>query len=77
MVDNEQTSDEPKISESTTGIVLALIFFFPLGFYWLWKQPDWPSGKRRAFAVSGIIWVTVLGAANDDDSQVTPSDGVA
>lgn len=71
MTDNEHASSEPKRSESTTGIVLALIFFFPLGLYWMWKFPNWPT--RNKWAVTGGIAVLLLiGAFTDDGQQAEP-----
>ena len=69
MAENEQASSEPKISESTTGIVLVLIFFFPLGFYWIWKQPTWTTNKRSKFAIAGFVWVVMLGVLNPPEQD--------
>ena len=68
MADNEQASSEPKSSESTTGIVLALIFFFPLGLYWMWKYPDWPVGRKWAIS-GGVAALLLIGLLADDEKQ--------
>ena len=74
MADNEQASSEPKSSESTTGIVLALIFFFPLGLYWMWKYPNWPTGNKWA-VTGGIAVLALIGALTDDGEQAEPQEG--
>ena len=45
------TEQTQTTGRSTTAIVLALIFFFPLGFYWVYNQPGWSVGKKWLFVI--------------------------
>ena len=71
MANDENASGESKISESSTAIVIALILFFPLGLYWMWKYPNWPTGNKWA-VTGGIAVVALIGALTDDGKQTEP-----
>ena len=55
-----EQSEKVPFLESTVAIVLAMIFFFPVGFFLLWRQPTWESNKKIKFAAAGCIWALVL-----------------
>ena len=49
------TEQTQTTGRSTTAIVLALIFFFPLGFYWVYNQPGWSVGKKWLFVIPVLL----------------------
>ena len=40
-------------------IILSLIFFFPLGFYFIWKHTDWSRSAKRL--TTGLVSVAFVG----------------
>ena len=49
---------EPKWHENPRNVILLLIFFFPLGLYFMWKHEMWTQNTR--WIVTGILALLVI-----------------
>lgn len=54
-----------KWHQKPTNIILLLVFFFPLGLYFMWKNGVWSSKVR--WGVTALFLVLVVGGVNDKE----------
>ena len=58
-----ENQTELKWHQKPTGVILLLIFFLPLGLYFMWKNALWT--KKTRFIISGIIFfIFIIGYIN-------------
>lgn len=55
---NTPNNKKLKFSHTTAGIVLWLIFFFPVGLYFMWKYANW--SKRVKTCISAFFGIMFL-----------------
>jgi len=60
-----------KWHQKPMSVILLLIFFFPLGLYFMWKNKMWNSKTR--WIVTSIILILVIAGANNDKSSSSNS----
>ncbi len=55
---NAPNNKKPKFSHTTAGIILWLIFFFPVGLYFMWKYSCW--SKNIKTCISAFFGIMVI-----------------
>ena len=64
-VNNPVSTASTKPPRSTGAIVAALVLFFPLGLYWMWKGRAWsPKVRWIVTAGLGVALVAAGGGGN-------------
>jgi hypothetical protein len=63
-----------KWHQKPLSVVLLLIFFFPIGLYFMWKNKMW-STKTRWIVTSVIVILAIAGANNDNKNSGGSSGG--
>lgn len=53
--------------QKPTGVIILLIFFFPLGLYLLWKNDIWT--KQTRWFITAIIFVVIVANVGNDKSS--------
>ena len=66
-----ENQTELKWYQKPTGIIILLIFFFPVGLYLMWKNDLWT--KQTRWIVTGILAVIVIANAGNDKSNSSNS----
>jgi micrococcal nuclease len=62
-----ENQTEKKWYQKPTGIIILLIFFFPVGLYLMWKNELWT--KQIRWVVSAAIVIVVIANANNNNSD--------
>ena len=62
---------ELKWYQKPTGVIILLIFFFPVGLYLMWKNEIWK--KQTRWVITGIIAVVFV-ANSGSNSSSSPSE---
>ena len=63
---------ELKWYQKPIGVIILLLFFFPLGLYLMWKNELWT--KQIRWVVTGIIAVIFISNSGSDNSSATNTD---
>ena len=63
------TTSRPR--RSTGAVVAALLLFFPLGLYWMWRDRTWSTGLR--WTVTALAGIVLLIAAFSSPPKPTAS----
>ena len=66
-----ENQTELKWYQKPTGIIILLIFFFPVGLYLMGKNDLWT--KQTRWIVTGILAVIVIANAGNDKSNSSNS----
>lgn len=63
-----ENQHQQKWHQKTNSIILLLIFFFPLGLYFMWKNEIWPI-KTRWIITSVFVFAVILNTRNENSSK--------
>jgi len=61
-----------KWHQKPVSVILLLIFFFPLGLYFMWKNGLWTKTIR--WVVSGAFALIVVAGSKNERVQINPCD---
>lgn len=67
-----ENQTELKWYQKPTGIIILLIFFFPVGLYLMWKNELWTK-QTRWIVTAVIVLILVANANNDKNSNSSNS----
>lgn len=62
--------EHKKWYQKTGGIIVLLIFFFPVGLYLMWKHAPW--SKVVKWITTGFFTLVLIGSFNSDKSNTSP-----
>jgi hypothetical protein len=69
-----ENQTELKWYQKPAGVIILLIFFFPVGLYLMWKNELW--SKQTRWIVTGLLALVVIAnAGNDKNSNYSFSNG--
>lgn len=58
-------------TRSNVAIILALIFFFPLGIYWMWAKSNWKKASKIAITtIFAVLCLLVVITPPEDTTDV-------
>jgi hypothetical protein len=68
-----ENQTELKWYQKPVGVIILLIFFFPVGLYLMWKNELWT--KQTRWIVTGVLALGVIANAGNDKNSNNNSGG--